>query len=345
MPVRSFSSSKEKVVTVLVTGGAGYIGSHLAHALIEVGRDVTVLDNLSTGFESFLPLDTAFYFGDCGDPNLLATLFSENDIEAIIHCAGSIIVPDSVADPISYYLNNTAKSCALIESAVKHNVRTFIFSSTAAVYGNAAGPIAEDAALNPASPYGTSKMMTEIMLRDASRAYGLTYAALRYFNVAGADPLGRTGQALRRSTHLIKVACQAAVGDRPGISIYGTNYPTPDGTCIRDYIHVSDLAQAHVAALNALESVGRNLILNCGYGRGCSVIEVVEAVKRVSGVDFSVQYLGRRSGDPPAVVACVDRIYGELDWQPRYNDLDTIVRHALDWERKIRHVDQMQLAS
>ena len=324
-------------MTILVTGGAGYIGSHIAHALIEGGRNVVVLDDLSTGFEWLLPFDSAFYLGDCGDQNLLSNLFNENDIEAIIHCAGSIVVPDSVADPISYYLNNTAKSCALIASAVKHNVRTFVFSSTAAVYGDAAGPIAEDAALSPASPYGTSKMMTEIMLRDASRAYGLTYAALRYFNVAGADPLARTGQALRRSTHLIKVACQAAVGDRLDISIYGTNYPTPDGTCIRDYIHVSDLAQAHVAALDALESVGRNLVLNCGYGRGCSVMEVVDAVKRVSGVDIPVRYLGPRSGDPSAVVACVERIRGELDWQPRYRDLDTIVRHALVWEQKLRH--------
>lgn len=328
-------------MTVLVTGGAGYIGSHMVLALIEAGRQAVVLDDLSTGFRGLVHPDATFAAGDCGDERLVADLLARHAVDTILHFAGSVVVPDSVADPLGYYFNNTVKSRALIASALKHGVRRFIFSSTAAVYGDAReSPISEEATLAPISPYGSSKMMTETMLRDAAAAHDFRYVALRYFNVAGADPHARSGQASPRATHLIKVACQAAVGARPHLDLYGDDYPTPDGTCVRDYIHVADLAQAHLDALSHLEAGGDSLVLNCGYGRGYSVLEVVEAVKRASGVDFAVRHAGRRAGDPAALVADARRIGSVLRWTPRFADIDTIVRHALAWEARLRKSGQ-----
>jgi UDP-glucose 4-epimerase len=323
-------------MTVLVTGGAGYIGSHTVHELVDAGEQVIVLDNLSTGFASALPAPLLPIVGDTGDQALVASLIERHGVDAIIHFAASIVVPDSVRDPLGYYRNNTANSRTLMETAVKGGVRHFIFSSTAAVYGNPAQvPVAEDAPLAPVSPYGWSKLMTEVMLRDASAAHGLGHVILRYFNVAGADPKMRTGQSTPDATHLIKVAVQTALGLRAGIDVYGTDYPTPDGTCIRDYIHVSDLARAHVAALSYLRSGGANVTLNCGYGRGYSVLEVIEAVRRAVGHPFPVRMAARRAGDPISIVAAASRIREVLGWTPELNDLDTIVRHALAWERKL----------
>lgn len=258
-------------------------------------------------------------------------------IDAIAHFAGSIIVPDSVSDPLGYYLNNTVVSRALLAAAVASGVGAFIFSSTAAVYGSPEeNPIGEDATLAPISPYGTSKMMTELMLRDTAAAHPLRYVALRYFNVAGADPQGRSGQSSARATHLIKVACQAALGERAHLDVYGTDYETPDGTCIRDYIHVSDLIDAHVLALDHLRGGGDSMRVNCGYGKGYSVLEVIDTVKRVSEVDFPVRMCPRRAGDPPVLVAGADRVRAALGWQPRRNDLETIVADALRWENKLK---------
>jgi len=324
-------------MAVLVTGGAGYIGSHTALALIEAGRDVVVLDNLRSGFLWAVPKGASFVHGDCGDMAFVADLMRKHGITAVIHFAGSIIVPESVTDPLGYYLNNTAKSRGLVAAAVMAGVRNVIFSSTAAVYGEPRQtPITEDAPFAPISPYGTSKMMTELMLRDTARAHDLRYVALRYFNVAGADPYGRSGQSTPQATHLIKVASQAALGQRSHLDIYGDDYPTPDGTCLRDYIHVSDLARAHVLALEYLEGDGESLALNCGYGHGYSVREVVEAVKRVSGVDFPVRMVGRRAGDPATLIAGADRIREVLGWRPQLDDLEAIVRHALAWEGKLK---------
>ncbi|MDQ0469252.1 UDP-glucose 4-epimerase GalE [Labrys wisconsinensis] len=324
-------------MTVLVTGGAGYIGSHMVHALRDAGERVVVLDNLSTGRRWALPGDVPLFVGETGDEALVAAIIGAHEVRAIIHFAASIVVPDSVADPLGYYRNNTANARTLIEAAVKGGVRHFIFSSTAAVYGTPATlPVAEDAPLQPESPYGTSKLMTELILRDAGRAHGLAYAILRYFNVAGADPQGRAGQSTPNATHLIKVGVQAALGLRPGLQVYGTDYPTPDGTCLRDYIHVSDLAAAHSAALAYLRQGGASRIFNCGYGRGYSVLEVIEAVKRVAGVDFPVSFAPRRPGDAAAVVAGNGRILSELGWRPQLDDLPTIVAHALAWERTLR---------
>jgi UDP-glucose 4-epimerase len=323
-------------MTVLVTGGAGYIGSHTVHALVDTGERVVVLDNLSTGFISALPKSMLPIVGDVGDENLVATLIDEHQVEAIIHFAGSTIVPESVRDPLGYYRNNTANSRGLIEAAIKGGVRRFIFSSTAAVYGNPARvPIAEDTPAAPASPYGWSKLMTEIMLRDAGAAHGLDHVILRYFNVAGADPRLRTGLSTPGATHLIKVAVEAALGRRERIDVYGTDYPTPDGTCIRDFIHVSDLAHAHLAALDHLRAGGKSATLNCGYGRGYSVREVLEAVRRAIGRDFNVNFAGRRDGDIVVSVAAADRIRKLLRWTPELDNLDTIVRHALAWERRL----------
>jgi UDP-glucose 4-epimerase len=323
-------------MTILVTGGAGYIGSHMVHALNDAGERVAVLDNLSTGFDWALPRGVPLVVGDTGDQALAARLIAEHGIDAIIHFAASIVVPDSVADPLGYYRNNTANSRALMEAAVKGGVRHFIFSSTAAVYGNPERvPVAEDDPTLPMSPYGSSKLMTEIMLRDAGAAHGLRYVILRYFNVAGADPQGRTGQSTRGATHLIKVAVETALGRRPKMDVFGTDYPTPDGTCIRDYIHVSDLVQAHADALGYLRGGGAPVTLNCGYGRGFSVLEVIDTVKRVSGVDFKVEHAARRPGDPARIVAASDRAREVLRWRPRFDDLDTIVTHALAWERKL----------
>lgn len=323
-------------MTVLVTGGAGYIGSHMVLALLDRGEDVVVVDNLSTGFRWAVPSPAELVVADAGDIDSVSRVIRERAVDAIIHFAGSIVVPDSVVDPLGYYLNNTVKSRSLIEAAVRCGVRHFIFSSTAAVYGMPeVNPVAEGARLAPISPYGSSKLMTETMLKDAAFAHPLAYVALRYFNVAGADPAGRSGQSTPRATHLIKVACEAVLGKRPRLEVFGTDYPTPDGTCIRDYIHVSDLARAHLLALDRLRSGSGSMVLNCGYGRGYSVLEVIDAVKRVSGVDFPVDYSGRRAGDPAALVAAADLIRTELGWQGEREDLDLIVADALAWERTL----------
>ena len=323
-------------MATLVTGGAGYIGSHMVHALAEAGEPVVVLDNLSTGLRSALPQGVPLFQGETGDESLVGAILRAYDITSIIHFAASIVVPDSVRDPLGYYRNNTASSRALIAAAVGAGVKNFIFSSTAAVYGNPAQvPVAEDAPTVPLSPYGSSKLMTEIMLRDVGAAHGLRYAVLRYFNVAGADPKGRTGQSTPEATHLIKVAVQTALGARPQLQVFGTDYPTPDGTCIRDYIHVSDLVAAHGAALDYLRKGGGSVTLNCGYGKGFSVLEVIEAVKRASNAELPVVYAERRAGDPTSIVAEAGRIRDIFGWKPRYDDLDTIVTHALQWERKL----------
>jgi len=324
-------------MTVLVTGGAGYIGSHMVYELLDAGEQPMVLDNLSTGFRWALPDSVPLYEGDTGDEALARQIIARHSIDAIIHFAASIVVPDSVADPLGYYRNNTANSRTLIEAAVKGGVKHFIFSSTAAVYGNPRSvPVAEDATPDPMSPYGSSKLMTEIILRDTGFAHPLKHVILRYFNVAGADPQLRTGQSTPVATHLIKVAVQTALGLRKKMDVFGTDYPTPDGTCIRDYIHVSDLVRAHSDALRYLRAGGESATFNCGYGRGFSVLEVIDTVKRVSGIDFQVELSGRRPGDPAQIVAASDRARQILKWMPRYDDLPTIVRNALDWEQKLR---------
>jgi UDP-glucose 4-epimerase len=329
--------SKGSGMTVLVTGGAGYIGSHMVLALVDAGKDVVVLDDLSTGFEWMVHPSTTLIQGDVGDERLVTDIIQRHGIKAIAHFAGSIVVPESVKDPLGYYLNNTVKSRSLISAAVQNGLERFLFSSTAAVYGDAKeSPISETTPLNPVSPYGTSKLMTEMMLRDVARAHPLRFVALRYFNVAGADPQGRSGQSTRQATHLIKVATQAALGERSHIDIFGTDYPTPDGTCLRDYIHVSDLAHAHTLALDYLDAGGDSTVLNCGYGRGYSVLEVVEAVKRVSGVDFSVNLSPRRPGDPATLIASAARIHDVLQWSPKIDDLETIIAHALAWESSLK---------
>jgi len=321
-------------MTILVTGGAGYIGSHMVHDLADAGESVVVLDNLSTGFRFLIPGSVPFVAGSTGDRALVAKTIQQHGITAIIHFAASIVVPESVADPLAYYRNNTMNTCTLLDCAAEAGVKQFIFSSTAAVYGNAdQAPVREDAPTPPISPYGSSKLMSEIMLHDAARAYGVNFVVFRYFNVAGADPQHRTGQSTPAATHLIKVACEAALGKRPKLDVYGTDYPTPDGTCIRDYIHVSDLARAHAAALRYLRRGGESATFNCGYGRGASVFEVIDAVKHVSGRDFAVEIGSRRAGDPVALVADVSRIRAALDWRPQFEDLDTIIAHALAWEQ------------
>jgi UDP-glucose 4-epimerase len=323
-------------MAVLVTGGAGYIGSHTVHALVDAGERVVVLDNLSTGFATALPAPMLPIVGDAGDQTLVAELIQDHKVESIIHFAGSTIVPESMTNPLGYYGNNTANSRALIEAAVRGGVRHFIFSSTAAVYGNPARvPVAEDDPTVPLSPYGWSKLMTEVMLRDTSAAHGLAHVALRYFNVAGADPQLRTGLSTPGATHLIKVAVEAALGRRARIDVYGTDYPTPDGTCIRDFIHVSDLARAHLAALNYLRAGGASATLNCGYGRGYSIREVLDAVRSAVGHDFPVSFGERRPGDIVVSVAAANRIRELLDWTPELDDLDAIVGHALGWERRL----------
>ena len=323
-------------MTVLITGGAGYIGSHMVCALADSGERAVVLDNLSTGFDWAVAKGTPLIVGDVGDQALVSRIVREHEVDAIIHFAGSIVVPDSVRDPLSYYRNNTVNSRALIECAVTGGVRHFVFSSTAAVYGDPAEvPVKEDAPTQPISPYGWSKLMTETMLRDTGRAHGLQHVILRYFNVAGADPQHRAGQSSKAATHLIKVAVETVLGTRPKLDVYGTDYPTPDGTCVRDYIHVSDLVRAHSDALRYLRSGAPSLTLNCGYGHGFSVLEVIEAVKRVSGVDFKVETAPRRAGDSARIVAASEQVRATLGWQPRYDDLATIVGHALAWERML----------
>jgi len=323
-------------MTILVTGGAGYIGSHMVLELVDAGEQVVVLDNLSTGFASAVAEDVALIIGETGDQALVARIIRDYGVKAIMHFAASTVVPDSVRDPLPYYRNNTSNSRALIECAVIGGVHDFIFSSTAAVYGNPGeAPVDENAPTLPISPYGWSKLMTEIMLRDAAHAHGLRYAILRYFNVAGADPHGRCGQSTRNATHLIKIAAETAVGLRSKLEVFGTDYPTPDGTCIRDYIHVSDLVRAHGDALRHLRAGGPSLTLNCGYGHGFSVLEVIETVKRVSGVDFEVVNAPRRPGDPSRIVADCAQARATLGWHPRYDDLAAIVDHALAWQREL----------
>ena len=323
-------------MTVLVTGGAGYIGSHMVHALVEARESVVVIDNLSTGFSNFLPEGVPFFIGDAGDENLVEGVITQHGVECIIHFAGSVVVPDSMRDPLGYYRNNTMTTRSLLNAAVKGGIKRFIFSSTAAVYGNPDQvPVPENAPTRPMSPYGSSKLMTEIMLHDTASAHDMDYVVLRYFNVAGADPFGRVGLATVGATHLLKIAVEAATGQRAKVDVFGTDYPTRDGSCIRDFIHVSDLAQAHRAALSYLRGGGSSVTLNCGYGRGYSVLETLEAVRRVASSNLAVQYAPRRPGDIMTIVADTSRIRSTLDWKPRYDDLDTIAAHALIWEEKL----------
>jgi UDP-glucose 4-epimerase len=322
---------------VLVTGGAGYIGSHAVLALRAAGYQVAVIDDLSTGNREVVPHDVAFFEGNIADRELVDRILREQRIGAIMHFAGSIVVPESVERPLKYYGNNTLASHALISAAVDAGVEHILFSSTAAVYGAPERvPVREDDPTLPINPYGASKLMTERMLADASAAHPFNYGALRYFNVAGADPEGRTGQIGKGSTHLIKVAVEAAVGKRDHVAVYGSDYATPDGTCVRDYIHVSDLAAAHVAALEWLIAHPReNLVINCGYGRGLSVLEVLDAVDRATGSPLDRRMEGRRAGDPPELVAGNQRLLDRLDWRPAFADIDRIVGDALAWERKL----------
>ncbi|WP_420406790.1 UDP-glucose 4-epimerase GalE [Hoeflea sp.] len=324
-------------MSVLVTGGAGYIGSHMVLELLEHGEDVVVIDNLLTGNEWAVPDGTRFYKADIADASALDTIFATHEIDAIIHFAGLIIVPDSVSKPLDYYMENTCKSRYLIQRALEAEIGNFIFSSSAAVYG-APGlePVTESAPFAPESPYGSSKLMTEWMLRDVAAANpGFRYAALRYFNVAGADPAMRAGQSSRQSTHLVKIAAEAATGKRDGLQIFGDDFETPDGTCVRDYIHVTDLAKAHYCALSYLRAGGPSVAANCGYGSGYSVRQVVDAVKAVSGVDFVVTQAPRRHGDPAMIVADPTFARETLGWSPELDDLETIIRHALQWEGRL----------
>ncbi|MFM6933448.1 MAG: UDP-glucose 4-epimerase GalE [Novosphingobium sp.] len=324
-------------VPVLVTGGAGYIGSHAVLALLDAGWPVAVIDNLTTGFRIAVPDGVPLYEGDIEDADLLARIFAEQGTQAIMHFAGSIIVPESVENPLKYYHNNTAKSRALIAAAVTAGVPHFIFSSTAATYGEpAVSPVREDCPQIPINPYGMSKLMTEVMLKDTAAAHPINFCALRYFNVAGADPQARSGQSTAGATHLIKVAVEAALGKRSHVGVFGTDFDTPDGTGVRDYIHVSDLAAAHVLALEALIAEPTySLTMNCGYGRGFSVLEVLDAVDRVTNLTIERQMQPRRAGDPAALVSDNARIKATLPWVPKHADLDTIVAHALAWERKL----------
>ena len=325
---------------VLVTGGAGYIGSHAVLALIDQGWPVAVIDNLTTGFRWAVPEGVPLYEGDIEDAGLLARIFAEQEIGAVMHFAGSIIVPESVENPLKYYHNNTAKSRALIAAAVAAGVPHFIFSSTAATYGiPKESPVREDSPKAPINPYGRSKLMTETMLADVAAAHPLNYCALRYFNVAGADPRARTGQSTAGATHLIKVAVEAALGKRSHVEVFGTDYATPDGTGVRDYIHVSDLAAAHVLALEALiADPAESLTMNAGYGRGFSVLEVLDAVDRVTNLTIERRLSPRRAGDPDALISDNAKIKATLPWVPQYADLDVIVAHALQWERKLGEI-------
>lgn len=322
---------------VLVTGGAGYIGSHGVLALIDAGWPVCVIDNLTTGFRWAVPDEVPFYEGDIEDADLLGRIFAEQNVGAIMHFAGSIVVPESVENPLKYYHNNTAKSRILIEAAVRASVPHFIFSSTAATYGvPEVEAVREDTPQVPINPYGWSKLMTEQMLGDVAAAHPMNFCALRYFNVAGADPQARTGQSTAGATHLIKVALEAALGKRPHVGVFGTDFDTPDGTGVRDYIHVSDLASAHVLALEALmDEPERSLTMNCGYGRGFSVLEVLDAVDRVTNTPIERRLEGRRAGDPAQLISDPSLIRSVLPWKPQHDDLDTIITHALAWERRL----------
>lgn len=324
-------------MTILISGGAGYIGGQMALHLVDQGREVVVVDNLSTGFRGAVPKAATLYVADIGDFETMSGILRRHGVRSVIHFAARIIVPESMEDPLGYYLANTVKTRALIAAAVGSGVEHFIFSSTAAVYGEASlSAVDESQPAAPVSPYGASKYMSELMLKDAARAHGLKYAILRYFNVAGADPDGRHGQSTPKATHLIKVAAEAALGRRPFMELYGQDYPTPDGTCVRDYIHVADLVSAHRMALDHLKGGGESLLLNAGYGRGYSVREVIQAVRAVSGVDFEVRQQPRRAGDPPAIVASADRLRDTLGWRPAHEKLETIISHALAWEQILK---------
>ena len=320
--------------TILVTGGAGYIGSHVGRQLVERGERIVVLDNLSTGFRE-ATLGAPLVVGDVGDRALVERVLAEHRIDTVMHFAAHTIVPESVRDPLKYYGNNTCSTRSLLACCSAAGVKHFVFSSTAAVYGMPASGVAdEETPTRPINPYGASKLMSEMMLRDLCAATSMRHVILRYFNVAGCDPGGRIGQSTPEATLLIKVACEHAVGRRPRLAIFGTDYPTPDGTCIRDYIHVEDLAAAHIGALQHLRDGGDSLTLNCGYGHGYSVREVLDTVARVSGRDLDVTEEPRRAGDPPMLIAKSEYLKRVLGWQPRHDDLDFIVRTALDWERR-----------
>ena len=327
-------------LNVLVTGGAGYIGSHAVLALLEAGHHPVVIDNLVTGFRWAVAKDAVFYEGDISDSELIQRIIHDQGINAIMHFAGSVVVPESVEDPLKYYNNNTVKSRNLIESAVSNGVRHMIFSSTAATYGiPESSPVREDMPTIPINPYGTSKLMTEMMLRDVAAAHDFNFCALRYFNVAGADPLCRTGQSTVGATHLLKIAVEAALGKRASVSVFGTDYATEDGTGVRDYIHVSDLASAHVIALEALVSNPKTShTLNCGYGHGYSVMQVLDAVDRVTNNKLERKMEGRRAGDPDALISDNKAIKATFGWEPKYDDLDQIVQHALAWERRLTDI-------
>jgi UDP-glucose 4-epimerase len=324
-------------MNVLVTGGAGYIGGHMVLALLDAGHQPIVFDNLSTGFRWSVPEGVPLVVGDIGDFELVLRTLQTYQIDAIAHFAAKLVVPESVSDPLGYYLNNTVKSRSLMAAAVAADIKKFVFSSTAAVYGNASDkPLGEDAPLAPLSPYGSSKQLTEVMLRDVAVAHDMRYVILRYFNVAGSDPAMRHGQSTANATHLIKVAIQTALGMRSHMEVFGSDYPTPDGTCIRDYIHVTDLIAAHMLALNHLDQGGESLVVNCGYGHGYSVSEVIDTVRKVSGKPVEARFAPRRAGDPVTIVANSDRIRSRLGWQPRHDDLASIVDHSLRWESMLR---------
>jgi UDP-glucose 4-epimerase len=322
--------------TVLVTGGAGYIGSHTVLQLVARGERVVVLDDLSTGFRQAVR-DVPLVVGNVGDRKLVDQLLAEHQVDTIIHFAAHVIVPESVSNPLKYYGNNTCSTRALLEAATHANVKHFVFSSTAAVYGMpSAGVASEETPTAPINPYGTSKLMSEWMLRDVSAATPLRHVALRYFNVAGSDPQGRIGQSTRAATLLIKVACEAAVGKRPYLSVFGTDLPTPDGTGVRDYIHVEDLATAHLNALDYLRAGGSSLVANVGYGHGYSVREVLSSVEKIAGLKLDVREEPRRAGDPPSLIAKCDRVRQLLKWQPKLDNIDTIVRTSLEWEKRLQ---------
>lgn len=325
-------------MTTLVTGGAGYIGSHTVYALLDRGDQVVVLDNLSTGVKSQVGQGAIFVQGDVADAALVKKIIADHRVDAVIHFAGSIVVPDSVVDPLGYYENNVVKSRSLIQACVESGVQSLIFSSTATVYAeDAPQPLGESARKAPISPYARSKLMTEWMLEDVSRAHAMRHMVLRYFNVAGADPQGRTGQSTPKATHLIKRAAQVALGRVPHLDIFGTDYPTPDGTGVRDYIHVSDLAAAHLLALDALRAGAASTTYNCGYGRGLSVREVVQGVEQVLERALPVKESPRRLGDPPTLISDPSRIKQDLGWKPTHDNLYGIIRSAIDWERRFNH--------